>query len=76
MGKKIQIIKDVSERRIVVLSDIIFKNKQNIDWKAVENWMPHSGLLNRQMAKTVFYEYKISFLCIFNNTMFEYKINV
>ena len=34
-----QIVKDKLGRSIVVLPDTIFKNKQNIDWTAVENYL-------------------------------------
>lgn len=39
MKPDIQIIKDNEGRRIVVLPEVIFKNKKNIDWKAVERYL-------------------------------------
>ncbi len=39
MGIKAQIAKDAAGHNIVVLPDIIFKNKQNIDWTAVEKYL-------------------------------------
>lgn len=39
MNQQIQIIKDEFGHQIVVLPDIIFKNRQNIDWKAVEKYL-------------------------------------
>ena len=39
MIQKIQIVKDTAEHKIVVLPDIIFKNKQNIDWNSVEKYL-------------------------------------
>lgn len=39
MKQKIQIAKDATGHNIVVLPDIIFRNKQNIDWTAVETYL-------------------------------------
>ena len=39
MGIKAQITKDSAGHYVVVLPDIIFKNKQNIDWTAVEKYL-------------------------------------
>ncbi len=39
MNQKIQIMKDELGHQIVVLPDIIFKNRQNIDWRAVEEYL-------------------------------------
>lgn len=38
MKQKVQIAKDSEGRKIVVLHDIIFKNKQKIDWNAGNGW--------------------------------------
>jgi hypothetical protein len=37
--KKLEIITDEAGNRIVVISDIIFANKQNIEWKDVEKYL-------------------------------------
>ncbi|MCD8325796.1 MAG: hypothetical protein LUC90_03650 [Lachnospiraceae bacterium] len=34
-----QIVMDENGQKIVVLPDIIFKNRQNIDWSAVEKYL-------------------------------------
>ncbi len=39
MGKKLQVVSDFAGNKIVVLPDSIFKNKQNIDWNAVEKYL-------------------------------------
>lgn len=39
MKQEIQIVKDTAGHNIVVLPDIIFKNKHNIDWRAVEKYL-------------------------------------
>jgi hypothetical protein len=39
MGLEIQIAKDTEGHNIVVLPGIVFKNKQNIDWDAVEQYL-------------------------------------
>ena len=39
MKQKIKIAKDTTGHNIVVLPDIIFRNKQNIDWAAVEAYL-------------------------------------
>lgn len=39
MKKEILITQDDSGRKIVVLPDVIFKNKRNIDWYAVEKYL-------------------------------------
>lgn len=36
---KIQIVESMSGYKVVVLPDIIFKNRQNIDWNAVEKYL-------------------------------------
>ena len=36
MDKKINIISDLDGRKIVVINDIRFKGKRNIEWKEVE----------------------------------------
>ncbi len=36
MSLEVQIAKNAAGDKIVVLPDIIFKNKQKIDWNAVE----------------------------------------
>lgn len=39
MRKKLQIINDLTGNKVVVLPAIIFKNKQKIDWNAVEKYL-------------------------------------
>ena len=39
MRQEIQIVKDSEGRKVVVLPEIIFRNKQNIDWNAVEEYL-------------------------------------
>lgn len=39
MNSKIQIVKNSEGQKIVVLPEILFKNKQNIDWNAVEKYL-------------------------------------
>ena len=39
MEKTIQIVKDAKGHKIVILPEVIFKNRQNIDWKAVEVYL-------------------------------------
>lgn len=36
---KVQIVESMSGHKVVVLPDIIFKNRQNIDWEAVERYL-------------------------------------
>ncbi|MDO4304343.1 MAG: hypothetical protein Q4D94_10545 [Bacillota bacterium] len=36
---KLQITEDIAGHKIVILPDIIFKNKQHIDWTAVEKYL-------------------------------------
>lgn len=37
MDKKIDIIKDNDGKSIVVINDLRFKGRRNVDWNAVEN---------------------------------------
>lgn len=39
MESKVQIKKDEHGHQVVILPDIIFKNRQNIDWSAVEKYL-------------------------------------
>ena len=39
MKPSIEIVEDTTGHKIVVLPDIIFKNRQNIDWNAVEEYL-------------------------------------
>ena len=39
MRKKINIISDLEGREIVVINDIRFKGKRNIDWEEVEQYL-------------------------------------
>lgn len=39
MISKIRIARDEQGHKIVLLPEIIFKNKQNINWKAVEQYL-------------------------------------
>ena len=39
MKQEMQIVKDTTGCKVVVLPEIIFKNKQNIDWNAVEKYL-------------------------------------
>ena len=39
MKQKIQIVEDAIGNKIVVLQNIVFKNKQNIDWNAVKKYL-------------------------------------
>ncbi|MBR1929967.1 MAG: hypothetical protein IJ833_00625 [Lachnospiraceae bacterium] len=39
MKSNVQIIKDDAGHKIAVLPEVIFKNKQNIDWGAVEEYL-------------------------------------
>lgn len=39
MGSEVQKAKDAEGHTIVVLPDVIFKNKQNINWDAVEKYL-------------------------------------
>lgn len=39
MAQTIQIKKDTQGHKIVILPEIIFKNRQNIDWTAVEKYL-------------------------------------
>ena len=36
---KLKILEDNSGKKIVVIPEIIFKNKQNINWDEVENYL-------------------------------------
>ena len=36
---KIQIVEDQAGHKVVVLPEILFRNKQNIDWNAVESYL-------------------------------------
>ena len=39
MGRNISVIRDVNGNRIVVINDIRFKGKRNIDWDEVEQYL-------------------------------------
>lgn len=39
MKPSVEIVEDASGHKIVILPDIIFKNRQNIDWNAVEEYL-------------------------------------
>lgn len=39
MDRNISIIKDLDERKIVVINDIYFKGKRRIKWKDVEEYL-------------------------------------
>ena len=38
-SRNVNIIRDIENRKIVVIHDIIFKNKQNIKWDEVEQYL-------------------------------------
>ena len=39
MERNISVIKDVNGKQIVVINDICFKGRQNIDWNEVEQYL-------------------------------------
>lgn len=39
MDKKIDIIKDTDNKRIVVINDLRFKGRRSVDWNIVENFL-------------------------------------
>ena len=39
MDKKISVISDLDGKKIVVISDIRFKGKRNINWEEVEQYL-------------------------------------
>ena len=39
MERNISVIKDVNGNQIVVINDIRFKGRQNIDWNEVEQYL-------------------------------------
>ena len=39
MKQEIHIVKDALGHKIVIIPNVIFKNKQNIDWNAVEKYL-------------------------------------
>ena len=39
MERNISVIKDVNGNKIVVINDICFKGRQNIDWNEVEQYL-------------------------------------
>ena len=41
MERNISVIKDVNGNKIVVINDIRFKGRQNIDWDEVEQYLKH-----------------------------------
>ena len=47
MSNKITIVTDKKGHKIVQINEIIFKGKQNIDWKSVEKYAKKSSLDHR-----------------------------
>ncbi len=39
MDRNVNIITDLNENRIVLINDIIFKGKRNVNWKDVEEYL-------------------------------------
>lgn len=39
MKKNVRIVTDLDGKRVVLINDIIFKGKRNINWKDVEKYL-------------------------------------
>lgn len=63
MGRNISVIKDVNGNRIVVINDIRFKGRQNIDWYEVEQYLKQyvgefieiAGSMENKYSKEIIY---------------------
>ncbi len=59
MDRNVNIITDLNENRIVLINDIIFKGKRNVNWKDVEEYLEQMLMLIRHAKDGRMYLYDI-----------------